>query len=140
MPVPVISATTAAVILALQLVLMITVGMHRVKTQTNIGVGEDPDLERKIRRHGNLAENAAIFLIVLALAELVGGSPSILCWVAIAFVVARISHAIAFSSLTGSHGEGGSQLFILARVIGAFGTFLSGVFLAGYLLYFLNMA
>ena len=140
MPVPVISATTAAIILALQLILMITVGMHRVKTQTNIGVGEDADLERKIRRHGNLAENAAIFLIVLALAELVGGSPSILCWVAIAFVVARFSHAIAFSSLSGSHGEGGSKIFVLARVIGAFGTFVSGLFLAGYLIYFLNMA
>lgn len=140
MPLPVISATTAAIILALQLILMITVGMHRVRTQANIGVGEDADLERKVRRHGNLAENAAIFLVVLALAELVGVSSAVLTPVAILFVVARLSHALAFSSLSGSHGSDGNKLFVLARVVGAFGTFAAGLFLAGYLVYFVSMA
>lgn len=140
MPLPVISATTAAIILALQLILMILVGMHRVQTNTGVGMGDDKDLERKVRRHGNLAENAALFLVVLALAELVGGSAQVLTIVAGAFVVARLSHAFAFGSLTGSHGEDGSKIFVAARVVGAFGTFAAGLFLAGYLLYILGTA
>ncbi|MEM8695823.1 MAG: MAPEG family protein [Pseudomonadota bacterium] len=135
-----ISATVAATILILQLVLMILVGMHRVKTNTNLGVGEDRDLERKVRRHGNLAENAALFLLVLALAELAGGSPQVLTIVGGAFVVARLSHIFAFGSLTGSHGEKGNKIFIAARIVGAFGTFASGLFLGGYLLYMLGTA
>ncbi|MEO1167570.1 MAG: MAPEG family protein [Pseudomonadota bacterium] len=140
MPLPVISASVAAIILILQLVLMILVGMHRVRTNTGVGMGDDKELERKIRRHGNLAENAALFLVVLALAELVGGSAQVLTIVAVAFVVARLSHALAFSSLTGSHGEDGNRIFIAARIIGAFGTFASGLFLSGYLLYVLSQA
>lgn len=140
MPLPIISATVAAIVIILQLLLMIAVGLHRVKTVTNIGTGEDPELERKVRRHGNLAENAALFIVVLALAELIAVSSSIVMIVAAVFVAARVSHAVAFSSLTGSHGADGSKVFVAARVIGAFGTFASGVFLAGYMLYMLYLA
>lgn len=139
MPLPVISATVAAVILILQMVLMVSAGAHRAKTGIGAGVGEDQNLERKVRRHGNLAENSALFIVALALAELIGAPANIVMAFGSLFVFARLSHALAFSSLTGSHGGEGSKIFTLARVIGAFGTLLSGVGLGGYLLYLLYL-
>ena len=144
MPLPVISATVAAVILILQMVVMVLAGAHRAKT--GIGVGDsnddgvDQDLVRKVRRHGNLAENSALIIIALVLAELVGAPANIVMAFGGLFIFARLSHVLAFSSLAGSHGADGSKLFTLARIIGAFGTFLTGVGLGGYLLYLLCMA
>lgn len=144
MPLPITAATVAAIILILQMVLMVLAGAHRAKT--GIGVGDssddgvDQDLVRKVRRHGNLAENSALFIVALALAELVGAPANVVMGFGGVFIIARLSHALAFSSLAGSHGAEGSKLFTLARIIGAFGTFLSGVGLGGYLLYLLCMA
>ena len=74
MEIPYTAAAVGAVLLILQLVLMMSTGIHRGKTLIGVGVGDDKDLERKMRRHGNLAENAAIFVVVLALTEgIVGG-------------------------------------------------------------------
>ncbi|QLC25102.1 MAPEG family protein [Parasphingopyxis algicola] len=140
MPLPVISATVAAIILIVQLILMVTVGAHRGKHGVNLGIGEDRDLERKVRRHGNLSENAALFVVTLALAELVG-APSALLWAfAGVFLAARFFHILAFGSLTGSHGDKGSTFFIAARIAGAMGTGFSGIGLGGYLLFMLGTA
>ncbi|MEM9091030.1 MAG: MAPEG family protein [Cyanobacteria bacterium P01_F01_bin.53] len=134
MTIPVVSATVAAVMIILQQVLMVMVGLHRAKVGIGVGVGNDNQLERKVRRHGNLAENSALFIATLALAELLGASRIVVMGFGIAFVVARISHAIAFSSLAGSHvGAKGSKVFPTMRAIGAFGTLLSGVGLGLFL-------
>ena len=69
---PVYSAALGAFLIVLQVALMLTVGLHRTKGQF-IGLGDDPHLERKVRRHGNLAENAGLFLVVIALFELLVG-------------------------------------------------------------------
>ena len=127
MPLPLISAATAAVLLLLQLILMVLVGLRRGRAGVFVGEGEDPHLLRRIRRHGNLAENAGLFIAALTLLELIGAEPRVVALLASAFVVARICHAIAFSSLTGSHGEPGSRLFVGARIVGAFGTLLTGL-------------
>ncbi len=135
MEIPYTAATVGAILIILQQVLMMIAGTHRGKVSIGVGFGDDKDLERKIRRHGNLAENAAIFIVVLSLAEgLVGSGIAIMTFGAI-FVIARISHAIAFSSLAGSHGqEGASKLFVRCRVIGALGNGLSGIGLGLYLI------
>ncbi|MGP1283824.1 MAG: MAPEG family protein [Parasphingopyxis sp.] len=140
MPLPVISATVAAIVLIVQLILMVTVGAHRGKHGVNLGIGNDRDLERKVRRHGNLAENGALFIVTLALAELVGAPPTLLWAFAGVFLAARFFHILAFGSLTGSHGDEGSKFFIAARVAGAVGTGFSGIGLGGYLLYMLGTA
>jgi len=144
MPLPLVSATVAAVIIILQMILMVVAGAHRAKTGIGTGDGNDDgvdqDLVRKVRRHGNLAENSALFIVTLALAELVGAPANVVMAFGGIFIFARLSHALAFSSLAGSHGAEGSKLFMIARIIGAFGTFLSGVGLGGYLLYLLCMA
>ncbi|SIN59826.1 hypothetical protein SAMN02745824_0363 [Parasphingorhabdus marina DSM 22363] len=134
MTVPIISAYAAAILIMMQGLLMVLVGLHRAKSGVNLGVGGDLALERKIRRHGNLAENAALFIVVLALAEMTVVPASVISVIAIIFVIARALHAIAMSTEVGSHGGEGSKFFVAARVLGAFGTLGSFLALGGFLL------
>ena len=121
---PLYSAMLGAFLIVLQAALMLTVGLHRSRGQF-IGIGEDRDLERKVRRHGNLAENAGLFLVVIALFEILVGQTTYVAAVCVIFAVARVLHAIGFSSLAGSHGEdltGARRAFAGMRAMGAFGT------------------
>ncbi|KWV91637.1 MAPEG family protein [Erythrobacter sp. YT30] len=121
---PIYTAALGAFLIVLQVVLMLTVGLHRSKGQF-IGVGDDRDLERKVRRHGNLAENSGLFLVVIALFEMLSGQTAYVLSLCLVFAGARIFHALAFSSLAGSHGEdltGGRKAFAGMRALGAFGT------------------
>ena len=113
---------------------MVMVGLHRARFGVNLGIGEDQALERKIRRHGNLAENAGLFVAVLALAEMTVVPNDVVRIIAIIFLVARLSHAIALSSVAGSHGAEGGKIFVAARALGAFGTLGCFLALGGYLL------
>ncbi len=135
MTLPVITALTASMLLPLQLVLMLSTGLHRGQTKIGVGVGNDRHLERKMRRHGNLSENSAIFLITLGLAELLGAPQFVLFWVAVVFVVARLLHALAFTSLDGSHNVAGNPIFLGMRFIGAMGTLVSGLVASGAIVY-----
>lgn len=135
MTVPIISAAVAAILMILQQLLMISVGMHRAKTGTGVGVSNDMILERKVRRHGNLAENAALFVVALTLAELRGTPSAIVVGFGTVFVFARLLHVIGFSSNAGSHLVDGSKIFLLMRSAGAFGTFFTGLALGGFLLF-----
>lgn len=130
---PLYSAALGAFLIVLQVVLMLTVGLHRTRG-TFIGTGDDKDLERKIRRHGNLAENSGLFLAVIALLEILVGQTALVAALCILFAVARSLHAIGFSSLAGSHGQdltGGRKLFAAGRALGAFGTLLTALGSAG---------
>lgn len=138
LPVPLVSAIVAAILIILQQSLMLNVGMHRAKTSVGVGVGADNTLERKTRRHGNLAENAGLFVATLALTELRGAPSIIVTGFGAVFVLSRIFHAIGFSSLVGSHGPNiakGGKVFIVMRAIGATGTALTGLALGGFLLF-----
>lgn len=135
MTIPVISAVVAAILIILQQSLMISVGMHRTKTSIGVGVGSDMTLERKMRRHGNLAENAALFVATLALTELCGAPKSIITGFGAVFVIARVLHLIGFSSSAGFHLAKGSKAFVVMRAVGAFGTFLTGMALGGFILF-----
>lgn len=112
---PFISALTASVIVVLQLTLMMLVGFKRLGYNQGLGDGGHGDLLMAIRRHGNLAENAALFVVTLALVELIGGSSMVVVGLGIAFVFVRFSHAIG---LTISDGP------TAPRAIGAFGTLI----------------
>eukprot|EP00439_Symbiodinium_sp_Y106_P088907 s1_g1443.t1 len=123
---PVVTAAVAGVLGILQYVLMLAVGTVRGQRRLSFGDGDDPDFLRSIRRHGNLAENAALFIVLLALLELSGGYPTLVLIFGGLFVLARISHAVA---LSGSWSE------IPLRPIGALGTIIAGTGTAGMLLY-----
>ncbi len=126
---PVTTAFVAVFLGVLQYALMLTVGLARGPAGVSLGDGGNDELLRKIRRHGNLAENAAIFLILLGLLEMAGGSATVVTWIGGVFLVARVSHAIALST------SGSGMPF---RPIGALGTIGAGVGAAGMLLYTLT--
>lgn len=134
MTIPIIAAATGALLIILQAILMILVGAHRIRNRINLGTGDDPALERKIRRHGNLAENAALFIVVLALAEMTVVPNDIVLIIALVFIIGRVFHAIALSTVAGSHGDEKGKIFAAFRAIGAFTTFGSFIALGGYLL------
>lgn len=134
MTIPIYSAAAGAILIILQALLMIAAGAYRGKSGISLGTGDDPVMERKVRRHGNLAENAGLFVAVLALAEMTVVPNIVVQYIAVAFIVARIFHAVALSSAVGAQGGEGSKFFVVARIIGALGTFLSFLALGGYIL------
>lgn len=136
MELPYTAAAVAAVLIILQQALMMNAGKYRGKVSIGVGVGQDKELERKVRRHGNLAENAAIFLVVLTLAEGIFGTNMFLMVVATIFVLARFSHALAFTSIAGSHGVvDSSKAYLMLRMFGALGSALGGIGLGLYLIF-----
>jgi uncharacterized protein len=73
----------------------LSVRVSRLRGPLKIGVGDGGNdmLARRMRAHGNYAENMPIFLILLALTELAAGGNLWLWGAAILFVFARIAHA-----------------------------------------------
>ena len=135
MTMPMVAAAVAGTLILLQTGLMLAVGLHRASTNAAIGHSDDRNLERKVRRHGNLAESAALFLAALTVAELSGASIGLITMFGAVFVAARLAHAIGFSSLAGSHGDEGSKVFVLLRIVGAFGTLGANFGLGAYLVW-----
>lgn len=133
MNLPIYSAALGAFIIVLQVLLMMQVGLYRTKGQF-VGIGDDRELERRVRQHGNLAENSGAFIAVLGLLEILVGQTATLFSLCVLFAVARSLHAIGFASLAGSHGDnlqGARKLFAAARGIGAFGTAATALGAAG---------
>ncbi|WP_114520928.1 MAPEG family protein [Altererythrobacter sp. ZODW24] len=129
MNIPAYTALLAAFLVILQVVLMLSVGLHRSKGKF-VGHEGDRDLERKVRRHGNLAENSGLFLAVLVILEILVGQTTMVLTLCIIFAVARLLHAVGFASLAGSHGEdltGARKGFAAARAMGAMGTLITAV-------------
>jgi uncharacterized membrane protein YecN with MAPEG domain len=94
---PYVTAITAGVLVVMQTALMLSVAVARRRNRQSLGDGGYDDLVRAIRRHGNLAENAALFVAGFALFELTGGARSVLIFLCTTFVVGRITHAIGLS-------------------------------------------
>ena len=132
MNVPVYAALLGGGMLAAQSLLMLNVGMYRTSLQKGVGVDGDVKLERLVRRHGNLAENAGIFVAVLAVYELLFGQTGFAFWIAVIFALARCLHALGFSNAAGSHlieAEGGKKAFLLMRASGAIITAATSIIL-----------
>lgn len=94
---PYVSALTAGSLIIIQMVLMLSVVMARRRNRQSVGDGGHQELLLAIRRHGNFAENAALFVAGFALLELVDGGQAALAIMCAAFVLARISHVIGLS-------------------------------------------
>jgi uncharacterized protein len=77
--------------------LMIGVVLARRKNRQSLSDGGHPDLLQAIRRHGNFAENAAIFIAGLALLELMGGDRFGIEIMSAIFVLGRLSHAVGLT-------------------------------------------
>ena len=126
MQIPLYTALTASIIMVLQMALMLMVGFARLRTNTNIGEGDNEEMLLAIRRHGNLAENSALFLVLLALGEMIAGSTNVILSLGVIFIIVRIAHAIGLSMGGGANAP---------RAVGVFGTLLTGVGAAVYATY-----
>ena len=109
---PYFTAATAVVLAVLQMLLLLYTANGRGRFRTGLGEGTNPLLLRRIRMHGNLAENAPIFLILLGLTEMTGQWAAWVPWLALAFAIVRLSH------LTGLAISAGPTPFRFVGVVG----------------------
>lgn len=98
---PTITALYAGLLGLLYLALCGLVVSHRRRARVGLGTGGDTALERAIRVHGNFAEYAPLFLVLLLVAEMNGGVPMLLHVTGAAFFLARIVHAAGLSRSSG---------------------------------------
>ncbi|MDP3735766.1 MAG: MAPEG family protein [Hyphomonadaceae bacterium] len=94
---PLVSAVTAGVLIIIQMALILTVVVARRRGKQSLGDGGDANVLRATRRHGNFAENAAIFVVALALFEMLGGERLTAEIYAGIFIFGRLAHAIGLS-------------------------------------------
>lgn len=94
---PIVSAVTAGILIIVQMVLLLLVSFVRRRDKQSLGDGGSADVLRAARRHGNFAENAAIFVVTLALFELIGGGRQMTEIYAGIFIVGRLAHAVGLS-------------------------------------------
>src|SRR5271167_549357 len=90
----------AGLLMLLLLVLAGRVTLLRSKLGIGTGHGNDPDLARAIRVHGNAVEWILPMLVVLLIAELDGASRTFLHVCGVTFLAARIAHAVGLSRST----------------------------------------
>jgi uncharacterized protein len=118
---PHITAAAAIVLAVLQMFLMLYAASGRGQFRTGLGDGGNPALLRRLRMHGNLAENVPLFLILLGLAEMSGQWAAFVPWFALAFVIARLLHPIGLAISSGANPP---------RFIGVMTTFVCNIGLA----------
>jgi uncharacterized protein len=94
---PIVTAFTAGLLIIMQMALLFSVVRARWSARQSIGDGSNQALLLAIRRHGNFAENAAIFIACFALLEIMGGSSPGFMILCAGFVLGRISHIIGLS-------------------------------------------
>ena len=97
-----ITAIYASILTILFVVLSYRVAQRRMRFQVGLGVGQNPELERAIRIHGNFAEYVPLALLLLAFFESGGGPTWTMHAAGAGLVVARLLHVIG---LTGSSGR-----------------------------------
>lgn len=88
-----IALTAAGAAALLHVWLSVRVSQVRLSRKIELGDGGSEPLTRRMRAHGNYAENAPIFLILVALLELAGGRAEYLWAATIVFFLARLLHA-----------------------------------------------
>ena len=101
--------------------------MARKKFKVEIGDGENKELSRRIRVHGNLVEYAPMALLLMGLLELNQPSQVHLSLFAVAFVIGRLLHAYGFGNTPG---------ISFGRFYGMLLTFISMTGMALFNLYF----
>ena len=113
----------ASLLAILYVVLSYRVAQRRMRFQVGLGTGQNSDLERAVRIHGNFAEYVPFALLLLAFFES-GGGPAWAVHVAGAgLLIARGLHAMGLTQSSGrSAGRFGgvvtTWLIILALAIG----------------------
>ncbi len=85
-----ITALYAGILALLIVALGINVTVHRVKLGVSLGDGDNPQMRRMIRIHGNAVEYLPLALLLMLLYELTGGAHIMLHIAGIALVAGRL--------------------------------------------------
>ncbi len=100
MPV-VITGLYAGVLALLLVALSFRVAQRRMRYKIGVGSGDNPDLERAIRVHGNFVEYVPFALLLMGLYESVGGPAWAVHAAGITLVLARLLHAVGLTTSAG---------------------------------------
>ena len=87
----------AGLLALLLVVLAARISLQRSKLNVGLGHGNDAQLARDIRVHGNAVEWILPMLVLLLVAELDGASKAFLHVCGVTFVASRLVHAIGLS-------------------------------------------
>ncbi len=96
-----ITAFYASLMAILYVLLSYRVAQRRIRFRVGLGAGENAELERAIRIHGNFSEYVPFALLLMALLE-GGGAPAwSLLGAGILLLMARILHVVGLSGTSG---------------------------------------
>ncbi|MBL8201294.1 MAG: MAPEG family protein [Chromatiales bacterium] len=118
-----IAAIYASLLAILYVILSYRVAKRRIRFQVGLGTGQNAELERAIRIHGNFAEYVPFALLLLAFFEAGGGAAWAVHGAGAALLVARGLHAMGLSQSSGRSpgrfsGVVATWLVMLALAIG----------------------
>jgi len=123
-----VTALTAAICALLLIFLMFKVIGQRGRTETSFGAGDDEKMKMVRGAHANLAENAPIAILLIALLEMTNAHHWALTGLAGLFLVARVVHVYGMYQ----HQAGKTLRF---RQVGVIGSALSIAVLAIWVIY-----
>ena len=102
----------------LLIVLAFNVSRYRVGLKISLGDSDHPGLQRAIRAHANLAENAPVGLILLGTIEAQGFSAPVIHILGILLVLGRALHGFGLSRNAGtSVGRAGGILLTWVMIL-----------------------
>ncbi len=107
----------------LAIVLAALTGRRRIKSEINLGLGEDFGMLQISRAHGNLLENAFFFLILSFALEMIAQVSSITIMIlGDVFLISRIAHAYGITrpeakSLFRFLGTAGTMIVLIIQTI-----------------------
>ncbi len=116
-----ITGVYAAALTLLYLLLSLRVIAVRRGQKISLGDGDNPDLLRRMRAHGNFAEYAPLGLILLLIAEQQGSAPVWLHLTGLMLLAGRAAHGLNFTYALKSPAlrTGGMGLTFLSLILGA---------------------
>jgi len=100
-----ITGLYVALAVILVIVLSVRVVARRFHSRIGMGDGDDIELRKRVRAHGNAIEYLPLGLLALLLLDLDGTTPVLLHACGISFLIARVVHAIGLSRKTGTSPE-----------------------------------
>jgi uncharacterized protein len=96
-----ITAIYASLLAILYIVLSYRVAQRRMRFQVGLGTGQNPELERAVRIHGNFAEYVPFALLLLAFFESSGGPAWAVHGAGAGLLIARGLHALGLTQSSG---------------------------------------
>lgn len=112
------AALYTGVLILMGIVLQVRVIGHRRSKQIGIGDGQDKELARAIRVHGNFSENVPFALAGLIMLALIGAPAVVIHGVGLLIVIGRLAHAVGLSQSAGSSlGRVGGMIMTFSALI-----------------------